>query len=380
MSRSITFAVLAALISAAGLSPSARAQYAYRPYGWGGWGGAGSIQGDVAQGMGVFAAGMGQYNEQTAVARSIETDTRMRLNEYLWQSEQVRRQQQAEKAAAQRQRTNQAITDIQDRVLNNPQRSDIVSGDTLNAILHELRSPSVADSLLENAASDLTLTGEQIRVIPLRFASKGVVISAHRLAAEDNWPAPMQTPAFEPLEDQYQALVEEARNLPEDQEIPDETIVKGIQIINQMRALAQQELSGADYAAAERYLKAQAGLLQMARQPNIRQVLEAAYKKETVPLANAILGMDSFNLSFGKADDPDEQEMYLRTLYPMMAELRSRVAQQLGGKIPTDFQANVGQEAPTGAFEKLDWEQLGRTAPHPEAPHPEQPPAPGSSN
>ncbi|QDV32813.1 hypothetical protein [Tautonia plasticadhaerens] len=380
MSRRIRIAIAAAVISAAGVSPAARAQWAYQPYGWGGWGGAGSIQGDVAQGMGVFAAGMGQYNEQTAVARSIETDTRMRLNEYLWRSEQVRRQQQAEQSAAQRQRTNQAIGGIQDRVLNNPDRSDIVSGDSLNAILHELRAPSVADSLLENAASDLTLTGAQVKLIPLRFASKGVVISAHRLAAENAWPAPLQAPAFTPLRDRYRALVEEARNLPEEQEIPDEKIVEGIQIVNQMRALAQEQLSGPEFAAAERYLKAQAGLLQMARQPNIRQVLEAAYKKETIPLANAILGMDSFNLSFGKADDPAEQEVYLRTLYPMMAELRSRVAQQLGGKIPTEFQASVGEEAPTGAFEKLDWEQLGRTAPHPEAPHPEEPPAPGAPN
>jgi hypothetical protein len=368
------------MISAAGLAPTARAQWGYGSFGWGGWGGAGSIQGDVAQGMGIFAAGMGQYNEQTAIGRSIETDTRMRLNEYLWRSEQVRRQQQAQQSAARRERTNQAITGIQDRILNNPQRDDIVSGSTLNAILHELRAPSVPDSLLENAASDLTLTGQQIRLIPLRFASKGVVISAHRLAAENAWPVPLQAPAFKPLRDEYRALVEEARNLPEDQEVSDETIVKGIQIISQMRTLAQEQLTGPDFAAAERYLKAQAGLLQMARQPNIRQVLEAAYRKETVPLANALLGMDSFNMSFGRADDPEEQEMYLRTLYPMMAELRSRVSQQLGGKIPTEFQASVGEEAPTGAFEQIPWDQLGRVEPHPDAPAPPEPPAPGQQD
>ncbi|RUL86298.1 hypothetical protein [Tautonia sociabilis] len=371
MIRRSSIAIAATMLAAASLAPAAQAQWAYHPYGWGGWGGAGTIGGSVAQGMGVFAAGVGQFNEQTAIARSIETDTRMRLNEYLWQSEQIRRQQQAEQAAARRRRTNESISQIQDRILNNPDRADIVSGDTLNAILNELRSPAVPDSLLVNAGTDLSLTGEQIRRIPLRFASKGVVISAHRLAAEDSWPAPLRAPAFADLKRQYQALVEEARNRPEDEEVSDETIVKGIQIINQLRALAEQQLSGPDYAAAERYLKAQAGLLQMARQPDIRKVLEAAYKKDVVPLANALLGMDTFNLGFGPADDPEEQEVYLRTLYPMMSELRNRVAQELGGKIPTEFQANVGQEPPVGAFEKLDWEQLGKTEPHGEVPPPE---------
>ena len=43
----------------------------------------------MARGMGVYAAGAGMYNEQTAQARSINANTTMRYNEYMYQSTQV---------------------------------------------------------------------------------------------------------------------------------------------------------------------------------------------------------------------------------------------------------------------------------------------------
>ena len=41
----------------------------------------------MARGLGVYAAGAGYYNQQTAVARSINTDTVMRWNEYVYESQ-----------------------------------------------------------------------------------------------------------------------------------------------------------------------------------------------------------------------------------------------------------------------------------------------------
>jgi hypothetical protein len=65
---------------------SARAQYhypaGYGGYGWGGWGGGRTLGGNVASGMGNFAAGAGSYNVQTAQARSMNAQTAMQWNEY----------------------------------------------------------------------------------------------------------------------------------------------------------------------------------------------------------------------------------------------------------------------------------------------------------
>ena len=66
------------------------------------------------------------------------------------------------------------------------------------------------------------------------------MISAHRLAAENGWPAQLMAPAFEPLRNTYMAMVEEARNRPEGEEIPDAKIVEAINVIEQMRDLAKQ--------------------------------------------------------------------------------------------------------------------------------------------
>ena len=64
----------------------ARAQYGYPAgyggYGWGGWGS--TPQSALARGLGYFNMGRGAYNEDTAVARSINTDTVMRWNQYAY--------------------------------------------------------------------------------------------------------------------------------------------------------------------------------------------------------------------------------------------------------------------------------------------------------
>ena len=53
---------------------------------WGGWG-VGTAEGDIARGMGLFLEGAGFYEKQTAEARSIDTDTVMRWNEYVHEAQ-----------------------------------------------------------------------------------------------------------------------------------------------------------------------------------------------------------------------------------------------------------------------------------------------------
>jgi len=64
---------------------SAQAQYG-RYGGWGGWGGGvGTAQGSMMRGAGVAAAGAGYYNQQTAVARSINANAAMQVNQYMYE-------------------------------------------------------------------------------------------------------------------------------------------------------------------------------------------------------------------------------------------------------------------------------------------------------
>ena len=87
-----TVAATAFLILASGACAEAQYYYpaGYAGYGWNGWGADGStVPGDIARGMGVFAAGAGYYNEQTAKANAINAETALKWNEYWYRSQQA---------------------------------------------------------------------------------------------------------------------------------------------------------------------------------------------------------------------------------------------------------------------------------------------------
>ncbi len=100
MGRRMRWAAVFTMAFGATHGASARAQY-----GWGGWGGGAQTPGSsLARGMGVYAAGAGSYNLQTAQARSINANTAMRYNQYMYESakEGARRHHAARRRAASR--------------------------------------------------------------------------------------------------------------------------------------------------------------------------------------------------------------------------------------------------------------------------------------
>src|SRR3954447_646886 len=136
------------------LAPAAgesRAQYyeGYGPYGWGGWGGGGgTVQGDFARGLGFYNMGAGIYNKETAEANSINADTIMRWNEFMFLSQQeanrreyLRRERLVHRDAKSGDATYQ-------RILKTPTDRDIENGDALNAILTQLNDPRIHSASL----------------------------------------------------------------------------------------------------------------------------------------------------------------------------------------------------------------------------------------
>ena len=69
--------VLMGLSLVLALSPMGGRSAAHAQWGWGAWGGwaggAGTVQGDIARGLGNLEAGAGYYNQQMAVANSIDS-------------------------------------------------------------------------------------------------------------------------------------------------------------------------------------------------------------------------------------------------------------------------------------------------------------------
>ena len=156
MRRRFRFAVAVATVLVAAHGATAWGQYGYPAgyghYGWGGWGGGGQTpQGSMARGMGAYAAGAGYYNQQTAVARSINADTAMRYNQYMYESNLEATRRHAAKLAGDKAENLEAYNKTQDRLLNNPTPRDIIMGDALNALVEQIEDPRVYSRTLQGA-------------------------------------------------------------------------------------------------------------------------------------------------------------------------------------------------------------------------------------
>src|SRR5437879_13159768 len=81
-----------------------------------------TVQGDILRGEGIFLQGAGLYNYYSAGANAINTDTWMRLNEYLYQSARLGYQRAAQRRADEFQRKKEHHKKILDRIANNPEQ------------------------------------------------------------------------------------------------------------------------------------------------------------------------------------------------------------------------------------------------------------------
>lgn len=176
---------------------SARAQWGmpggFGGFGWEGWG-VGTVAGDEARGLGMFAMGAGIYNKETAIANSIDADTVMRWNEYVHESQLAANRARERRQAARREQTTTRLTENQKRLRENPTPGDITRGDALNAALDDLSNPAVYLKAVKGANAQIG--GAVVRQIPFRYAPAAITFSIHQLATgETN--SPLKHPDFE---------------------------------------------------------------------------------------------------------------------------------------------------------------------------------------
>jgi len=161
--------------------------------GYGGWGGK-TPEGNFARGAGFYELGAGGYNRDTAIANSIEQDTILRWNEYMFQSQQEANRRAALRRAGQNRRTIDSGSAISKRVRENPDEHDLRNGDALNAILDEITNPKVHGVALRTIKNPIS--GQVIREIPFESASEAVTLSLHQLTGEGKWPVALHGERF----------------------------------------------------------------------------------------------------------------------------------------------------------------------------------------
>jgi hypothetical protein len=323
----------------------ARAQWGYPggfgDFGWGGWG-ASTAEGDIARGMGAFAQGAGFYNLTTAKADSINTDTVITWNNYIYESQKNANRLRLERMA-QRQRNRVNMRDqIAQRLRDNPERIDIHRGDAMNVALDEINDPRVY--IRQLPASKVKVGGSLIRNIPFQKGSAAITVSIYQLV-DGGPPAALKRPEFEAELAAIKSLGAELRSqiAADDGPNPD-TIKKLLAEIGtaETKSAATLARNSRERTEADRYLKALHGLIGMLDTPAIDVILAGVEKRPDATLGELLRFMNAFNLRFGVASTREQREAY-DSLYPRLVALRTEVVAALPGATGPSSIANAVQ-------------------------------------
>jgi hypothetical protein len=373
--------VLLGLALVASTGDYARAQY-YYPYGYGyGGGGFGgwdsTVPGSILRGLGAYAEGAGVYNYDTAVAGSIDVDSYIRLNNYLYLSELEGQRRYAAYHAARLNLDKEHYQAYQSRLRDNPTKDDIDSGAALNVVLNQLTDPKVVAGSSSLRLLDAKVPAASIRVIPFRDETDAITISLDNLTETKNWPAVLRSEAFTPEREAYQKAVDDA--LAEDKDggtLKPETVARVREAVSQLYAKVDQTIPKTqqpDHLQAVNYLKGLAGLSKMLERSNVDTILAELEKLENTTVGNLVAFMHTYNLRFDVAKTPKQIAVY-RNLYPTLIGERDKIL----GK-PGDANGEVATKAPvdnpTAFFQGIDPSHLN---PKPPAPNVPKPPAPAT--
>ncbi len=375
--RKSTVAAIAIAISSV-LPGIARAQYGYPGgyggYGWGGWGS--TIGGSTAAGLGYFNMGRGAYNENTAVARSINNDTYLRWNQYMYQSQQHANNLYNQHLRAEHMRVDKARSAIQDRLRNHPEERDITDGDALSVLVDDLLDPNAAGPSLGSIKTPIK--AELIQEIPFRVASEGVTICIDQMTMNEQWPLALRVDAFKPEREGLRKAVLAALEEDKKGELEPKTVENVQAAIDRLRIKFNELVpqTSPDYIPAYHTIKAMAGLAKMLYSPKVEEILAELEDYGGTTLGELLAFMHAYNLRFAAANSFRQRRIYMK-LYPMLLEqvngraplsgavARGVAAGESSGGEAVGAAENVGSKAIGGLksaaidfFKEMDWKHL----------------------
>ena len=156
--------------------------------------GGSTVQGSIATGMGNFAAGAGAYNVQTAQARSMNAQTAMQWNDYMYA---INQRNAANEVARRRrqQETNETADATYKRLHDNPDPRDIHTGDALNVVLTELANPKVYTQVVQKSTTPID--SQLVKNINFQYAANMILISLEDISARGVPDVLATNPGFE---------------------------------------------------------------------------------------------------------------------------------------------------------------------------------------
>ena len=349
--------------------------YGYRNYGWGGWG-LGNQYGSQAAGLGWMAAGKGVYNLDTAEARSINVQTNMQYNEYMYES---LRQNQA-RLVAEHEKEYQDYKDAsnaaQDRLRNHPTSRDIQSGEALNVALVELSDPRYAGEI-GKLANNVPLDGRLIE--NMRFRSTVEVVSGTLDKLTSAKPTGLLAgPEFADDVKAYQAVCKEINDeISKSGSVKPATVGKLRDLLkaayDKVEKMKPQDINLKIKAAHS--LKAMLGMCYMFNDSQALDIyLAGVGEKKNVTVGELLSFMKSFNLTFGSAENPAQNNAYAQ-VYQLLVDLRGQAFGEGTGTLPLDApRKDADPNSVAAYYSGVHPTELNHESPRK---NPPSPPAPG---
>jgi 3-keto-disaccharide hydrolase len=274
-------------------------------------------QGDALRGQGVQYRGAAIYYLNSAKARSIDADTEMRFNQYVYESLKEYNRQCALRVAGAAARDKANLDKIQRRFREAPTDVDIADGNALNVLLVELADPRFA----AGPRAVTPLPADAIRRVPLQHASAGGILSVHRLTVGGGWPLTLRYRTLEAPRRGYQEAVAAVLGECREHKLTPESVDAVGAAVKELRSWSEEALKVAnpDYQAEGRRFVA-------TLDRSARALVRASYGEDLLGEIDAFRDttvgeltglLRRYNLHFGPAEEPAERQLYL-TLYPIL--------------------------------------------------------------
>ncbi len=281
------------------------------------------------RGVGIWYNDTG-YLVAEAIANSINTDTLMRSNEYIYACYKNAVLERTEHIRARRRLVKETREATLKRLRENPEQRDVEQGDALNVIMMDLLNPK--GSLSELRRISIELDVRTIQQIPFVFRGQGLSISLRRLHVSDgDWPTLLNDDAFRVERKRYTEAVEQAleENLRQGRLKP-ETILRVSKAVKEIRSRVQvvveqkpdlrRFVAGASSFVAQ--LDKAASILDRKVATDVIADLD---RFSGTTLAELLDFMRNYHLMFAPADSPEERKVYVM-LFDQLSKQRQEYA------------------------------------------------------
>ena len=204
---------------------------------------------------------------------------------------------------------------IEDRIKNHPEARDVLSGDALTAAMEQLMDPQISESSFRYA--EVPLPVDMIRRIPFRLGERGENFSMNRLTlkGKGKWPVAFQDKRFASELKEFEAAVDAALDEAIDGKAQMSKFARIQRAVEELAQKLEQEIDpqkpiSVPSARPRCVLKDLRGTARLLETHGVQLALGEIDKYSGTTVNDLRIFMRKYNLTFGRAENPDERKLY----------------------------------------------------------------------